>query len=116
VGTGFSIAEVILSPQPIYYTGIEKPDVAIVVSWDGWEKIRPRIHPETRLLVDTTVPVEGDGNLQRFDWKKQAGARGAALLGIATWLEQEEVLPLEMLKQVVLAHPKGERFWSGIES
>ena len=116
VGTGFSIAEVILSPHPIYYTGIEQPDVAIVVSVDGWQKIRSRIYPETRLLVDRTVPVEGDGNLQRFDWQKQAGARGAALLGIATWLQQEGVLPLETLKQVVLAHPKGERFWSGIDA
>ncbi len=115
VGTGFSIAEVILSPHPIYYTGIEQPDVAIVVSVDGWEKIRGRISRETLLLVDSSVPIEGDWNVQRFEWQKQAGARGAALLGIATCLKQAEVLPLEVLRSVVLAHPKGERFWSAVE-
>ncbi|NIR33508.1 MAG: hypothetical protein GWO11_03450, partial [Desulfuromonadales bacterium] len=34
-GTGFSLAEVCLSPKPIEYTGMESPDVVVAVSRDG---------------------------------------------------------------------------------
>jgi 2-oxoglutarate ferredoxin oxidoreductase subunit beta len=35
VRTGHSAAEVILSPEPVRYTGIEVPDVVLVLSQDG---------------------------------------------------------------------------------
>lgn len=40
VGTGFSVAEVILSREPINYTGLEEPDVIIIVGEEGLQKVK----------------------------------------------------------------------------
>ena len=38
-GSGFSLSEICLSPKPIEYTGMESPDVVLVVSEDGWKEL-----------------------------------------------------------------------------
>ncbi len=40
VGTGYSTAELKVSPTPIGFTGIEQPDVVIVTSRDGLQRIQ----------------------------------------------------------------------------
>ncbi len=110
VGTGFSVAEVILSPEPIHYTGIEQPDVAIVVTEDGWKKIRNRLHPQTLLIVDESLADVADASAIRLPLQMKAGSRGAALAGIAFWLLHQQVMALDFLKQAVSSHPKADRF------
>ncbi|NOX38919.1 MAG: hypothetical protein GXO78_15430 [Calditrichaeota bacterium] len=100
VGTGFSVAEVILSPTPIHYTGIETPDVAIVVSADGWNKIQSRLSASTRLIVDESLAVDKKQPMVRVDFRGAVGGRSAALAAIAFWLQQEEWFPLEALRLV----------------
>lgn len=39
-GSGFSLSEVWLSPKPIGYTGIEKPDFVVVTSEDGLRELK----------------------------------------------------------------------------
>ncbi len=100
VGTGFSVAEVILSPTPIHYTGIETPDVAIVVSADGWNKIQQRLSATTQLIVDASLAVGSEHPAVRVDFRKAVGGRSAALAAIAFWLQQEKWFPLQALHQV----------------
>lgn len=40
VGTGYSVAEVILSRDKIHYSGLESPDVIIIVTEDGMLKVK----------------------------------------------------------------------------
>lgn len=42
VGSGFSLSEVKLAPEPILYTGIDAPDAVVVTSGDGLREIRSR--------------------------------------------------------------------------
>ena len=43
IGTGFSVAEVILSRDKINYTGLVHPDLAIILTIDGLEKIKDKL-------------------------------------------------------------------------
>ncbi|HVS85437.1 MAG TPA: thiamine pyrophosphate-dependent enzyme [Gaiellaceae bacterium] len=88
-GTGFSVSEVILSPEPILYTGIERPDAVLIVSQDGARELAAtgvfdRVDGRTFVLADETVelPVEAE----RLPLRATAGAKGAALAAVEAWL------------------------------
>jgi len=58
VRTGHSAAEVIVSPEPIVYTGIEVPDVVLILSVDGLIHVKKQLHtypPETRVYIDSAL-------------------------------------------------------------
>lgn len=61
-GAGFSLSELVLSPEPVLFTGIEVPDFAFVVSIDGWRELEvlgvfSRLAPTSRLLLDDSLPM-----------------------------------------------------------
>ncbi|GAB4159337.1 MAG: hypothetical protein Fur0037_26590 [Planctomycetota bacterium] len=62
VRTGHSIAELILSPREIRYTGIERPDLLVAVSRDGLAKVGRRLEAMTGndsvVALDGLVPIE----------------------------------------------------------
>ncbi len=63
VGSGFSLAEVKLSPEPILYTGSDAPDALLVVSADGLREAKARgdlarLPPEATLVADATIAAE----------------------------------------------------------
>ena len=39
IQTGFSVAEIVISPEPVLYSGIIKPDVAVLIATEGKAKI-----------------------------------------------------------------------------
>ncbi len=54
VNTGHSVSEIILSPQEIRFTGVSHPDVLIVLSENGYQKVAhylPRLTAENWLFV-----------------------------------------------------------------
>jgi Pyruvate/2-oxoacid:ferredoxin oxidoreductase gamma subunit len=56
--TGHSIAEVILSPEHIHYTGIDTPDVVLLLSPDGLAQIAkklPDYAPSTRICAEESL-------------------------------------------------------------
>jgi pyruvate/2-oxoacid:ferredoxin oxidoreductase beta subunit/Pyruvate/2-oxoacid:ferredoxin oxidoreductase gamma subunit len=59
-GTGFSLSEICLSQEPIEYTGMETPDVVLVLSRDGWKELRANgtlehCRAETLLFLDSDL-------------------------------------------------------------
>lgn len=63
VGSGFSLAEVKLSPNPILYTGSDAPDALLVVSSDGLCEAKARgdlgrLAPSATLIADSTIAAE----------------------------------------------------------
>jgi pyruvate/2-oxoacid:ferredoxin oxidoreductase beta subunit/Pyruvate/2-oxoacid:ferredoxin oxidoreductase gamma subunit len=61
VGSGFSLSEVKLSPQPILYTGVDAPDAILIVSADGLNEVRgrgdiARLTPGGLVLADASLP------------------------------------------------------------
>lgn len=98
-GTGFSLSEICLSPRPIEYTGLESPDVVIVVSRDGWKELQAngtftRCRPETLLLMDAELDSPpAQGRLLQLPLRKAVTPQRAALVGLAAWLALASVLP-----------------------
>ncbi len=116
VGTGFSIAEVILSREPIHYTGIEIPDVVFIVSHDGYEKIKQRIDEKTIVIADSTLEIEGFPRLAIGEFRKGAGKKGAALTAIRYWLDRQPVFPGEALEQAARRHKFADNLMAAINS
>ncbi|NQU88746.1 MAG: 2-oxoacid:acceptor oxidoreductase family protein, partial [Mariniphaga sp.] len=97
VGTGFSVAEVILSREDINYSGIESPDVIIIISEDGLNKIKDKINDETFLVVDEKLGIPAGKNVITGNFQKISGKKGAALTAIAYWLLQSKLFSIEAL-------------------
>ena len=113
-GTGFSVSEVILSPEDILFTGIEEPDAVLVVSGDGAKELEKsgvlaRVTKATLVLADTGVPLpELPCTIQRFPFRGAAGPRSAALAGVAQWLDLTAALPKDALWAALEARFPGE--------
>jgi 2-oxoglutarate ferredoxin oxidoreductase subunit beta len=105
-GTGFSVSELILSPQEILFTGIESPDVMLVVSADGARELArsgafERVREETLVLADAGVALpELPCTVLRFPFRA-AGAKLAALAGLVQWLDLTAALPMDALWSAV---------------
>jgi hypothetical protein len=114
VGTGFSVAEVILSKKPINYTGLEKPNAMLIVTEDGWNKVNDRIANNTKVYVDTKI--EADSNYESKSFYKVAGKKGAALSAVSYWLKESGIFPVEALEKVVENHKYASSLQEAIKS
>jgi len=104
VGTGFSVAEVILSKSYVNYTGLEKPDVVIIVSEDGMNKIKAKLNGDSILIIDSDLKTDEFPDAIYLDFNKKAGKRGAALAALAYWLNKYGKLDVDSLKKAVSSH------------
>ncbi len=114
VGTGFSVAEVILSKEPINYTGLEKPSAVLIVTEDGWKKVKDRITPDSKVYLDEKIGVDDGYTSKAFI--KNAGKKGAALSAVSYWIKESDVFPIEVLEKVVENHKYATSLKSAIAS
>ncbi|MFH1754984.1 MAG: thiamine pyrophosphate-dependent enzyme [Candidatus Latescibacterota bacterium] len=105
VQTGHSVAEIIISPEQIDYTGIDFPDYFILISEDGLKRTRARIQkltegcvlyadeglelPETRAKV-VRLPFTETG--------KKVGKLSVSTAAIAAMLEDSGMFPADALE------------------
>ena len=114
-GSGFSLSEICLSPQPIEYAGMESADVVIVVSQDGWNELRAngtlaKFTPRTLLLLDAELEISTPtGRLLRQPFRREATPKRAALAAVAYWLGMEPVVPSAAWDAVVASLPAERR-------
>ena len=115
-GTGFSVSEVILAPEPILYTGIETPDAVLIVSEEGMRELETtgmlaRIGPETVVVADASLELPPlPAEPARPALRETAGAGGAALAAIEAWMAQDGRIPREALaplESLVRSMPAG---------
>jgi Pyruvate/2-oxoacid:ferredoxin oxidoreductase gamma subunit len=110
-GSGFSLSEICLSPKPIEYTGMESPDVVLVVSEDGWKELEANgtvaaCREETLLLLDSQIEaIPPMGRVIRFPLRREANPKRAAMSAIAAWLEKNPLLPAEAWEAVLALEP-----------
>jgi hypothetical protein len=114
-GSGFSLSEICLSPQPIEYTGMEHVDVVIVVSQDGWDELQAggtlaKCTPETLLLLDAELGIStATGRCLPQPFRREATPKRAALAAIAFWLGMEPVVPSAAWDAVLTSLPVERR-------
>ena len=107
VGTGFSVAEVILDKNDIHYTGLKEPDLALIVTEDGYHKIKKRLTPDTKVYLDSSLEKIFDMPVKEKVVKpfgKLVSPKSKALLGLAYMLQQENIIPLEALREALSRH------------
>lgn len=104
-GSGFSISEVILSPHPVLYTGIDEPDAVLVSSADGVAELGKngmwgRVTAQTRVIADATLELpELPVPVRRLPLRETAGGKGAALAAMEEWLDEFPILPEAAIAQ-----------------
>jgi 2-oxoglutarate/2-oxoacid ferredoxin oxidoreductase subunit beta len=100
-GTGFSVSEVILSREEVLFTGIEQPDVLLIVSEDGQRELERngtlgRVSEATLVLADMELALpELPAKVLRFPFRRAAGPKLAATAAVVAWLNFTHAIPLE---------------------
>jgi pyruvate/2-oxoacid:ferredoxin oxidoreductase beta subunit/Pyruvate/2-oxoacid:ferredoxin oxidoreductase gamma subunit len=108
VQTGHSLAEIILSPDRIDYTGIEIPEYVLVISQDGLKKTRARIEklPETSVIYadDSLDLPDTKARVRKFGFIEAGGKKGklsVATAALAALLEDAGLYPAEALADAI---------------
>jgi hypothetical protein len=104
---------VVLSPNPIRYTGIDHADYIVALSQDGLNKLQSagvfdRLSETGLALVDDTLlnPPEGLGaRLLRLPMRKKVGSKNAANGALGLVMSHSGALPVLGLVQMA------ERTW-----
>ena len=100
-GSGFSLSEVILSNEEIFYTAIDVPDVAVVVSADGLAEVGEkgllaRMTCESVLMLDASLPVpETAASVEQYPFRKEFGGDKAALAAVKSLVRKMNIIPEE---------------------
>ncbi len=110
VKTGHSVAELIIGPDPIDYTGIERPDALVILTADGLRKAAgylSRMDPADRVFVTPQVPaVETAAAVEVVD-PEALGVRVArtelALTLLVVALERLGAIPAAAVEEAVRA-------------
>lgn len=116
VGTGFSVAEVILSKEPIHYTGLHQPDALLVVSEDGWNKTRLLADKADYVLADESLKTTDNGTIKFLPFVKNAGKRGAALSALNHWIKDSGWIQKGALLEAISTHKHAESLQRAIET
>ncbi len=107
VGVGFSASEVIISKEPIYYTGSSKPDYILITSKDGLEYAMPRLTDGYKSIVylDATLQTpETASEIHIIPMREKVGARNAALLSVFKLVTDSRMLSMESMISAYSQH------------
>ena len=117
---GPSISELILAPEEIDYTGIERPSVIVALDQEGVDRRRPLFEAlETDTLV---VQIEGvripdcRARIQREDFKAHGIKKPDwALASLAVLAHHKQMISLEMLTAALNLRFKGKALETSLE-
>jgi 2-oxoglutarate/2-oxoacid ferredoxin oxidoreductase subunit beta len=65
IGTGYSVSELKVSSEEIYYSAIDSADYILISTQDGFHRIISEIKKETTVIIDSSVYT--DENKQRLE-------------------------------------------------
>jgi 2-oxoglutarate ferredoxin oxidoreductase subunit beta len=105
VKTGFSLSEVILSPDPIQFTGIPKADIMVVLFPEGLQKVKPRLSqmtPESKLYIhEKLLPVETSAQVIPLDLHAAGKKQNWAIAALGEILRVSQIYPIDALEKAV---------------
>lgn len=106
VKSGHSIADVILSPDPILYMSITKPDVMLVLFPEGLTKERARLSqlsPEATLFITVDLmPVETPARIITLNFSQTGQSKTYwTIMALAEMLRQTGIYPVDALREAV---------------
>ena len=115
VQTGHSVSEIIVSPERIDYTGIDSPDLFILLSADGLARVRATIEqlPTTCILyVEETLELPPtSAQVRRFPFAalgKKVGKPYVATAALAMLLKDSGIFPTEAFATAIESFQTGK--------
>ncbi|MDE3057393.1 MAG: hypothetical protein KGJ59_05505, partial [Bacteroidota bacterium] len=108
-GSGFSLSEVIVSPEEIYFTGIEVPSAVIVVSQDGLTELQDqgmfdRMPKSSVLILDSSLDApHTNAEVYRYPFRKEFTPAKAALKALEFYLSLSKIFPGEAFQILIAA-------------
>jgi Pyruvate/2-oxoacid:ferredoxin oxidoreductase gamma subunit len=117
---GPSVAEVIVSPEPITYTGVEKPDFVAALSEDGVRRARDlfdRIRPDGLVISAAGVEVPATAaSIEEIEFKAVGiKKRERALATLALLAKRSDPVTVEMLTEAITLSFHGKRREEALE-
>jgi len=109
-GSGFSLSEIILSPDEIFYTGISSPDALIILSREGLEEVKrrgdlSRVSLSSVVLLDSSIsfpPISHfPGQVIRYPFRDKFTPPNAAIGALHYLLTRRELFPIEAFQRTV---------------
>ena len=108
VQSGHSISEVVLSPTPIHYTGIQQPDVVALLAPEGARRLRNRLagmdSTGTVYLVDGLDGVATPARTVTFDFPPEARRhvrKSLSTLAVGRLVQALDLYPLDALREAI---------------
>ncbi|MBA4321932.1 MAG: hypothetical protein C0408_03870 [Odoribacter sp.] len=112
VGVGYSAADVIISSEPINFTGISVPDVLIITSKDGllYSMATAGRMKKGKIIIDDQLDAPETGaEIIKAPFRSRAGGRNSTLYSIFWFLQTSNVIPVEAMKEVFLENKISEK-------
>lgn len=106
-GSGFSLSEVIISPNEINYTGVSSADYVIIASQDGLKELYAqdifnRVSDKTIFIIDESLTLSQNGlNIISLPLRKLCGGDKAALGALDYLVRKYNPFPHEALKGLI---------------
>lgn len=104
VKSGYSLSEIIISPKEIRFTGIEKPDVVLVISQEGLEKSKQGISKLTEsdyLFIAAELPDVKTKAISRRIKLSGVKKEHRAIVGLTIALSDIKYFPLEAFQEAI---------------
>lgn len=120
-GTGFSVSEIVLSKEEISYTGIDTPDIVVVVSGEGVKELKARgifgmTTDDTLIVADSSLELPAfRGRIVRQPLRRTYLPAGAAFAGILTAMKVTGIFPTLAFQDVAVTQKRSEELLSIIE-
>jgi 2-oxoglutarate ferredoxin oxidoreductase subunit beta len=117
---GHSVSEMVISPDPVDYTGIERPAVVVALADEGVarrKKLLTGLGPQTLILNAAGVNLPETGAcVQEIDFKAQKiKTQDWALASLALLAKKNQLISMEMLKAALAVRFKKEIADSAME-
>jgi len=115
VGTGFSTAELILSPSEVFFTGISSPDILVITSQDGLKHSQEKIAAMKKglIIVDSslnTFDVRRNVKVLRYDLRNTVRPKSVSFLAIYLLLNYRSIIPPEAFIEAIHTSKIGKKF------
>ena len=108
IQTGFSVAEIVISPEPVLYSGIVKPDVAALIATEGKAKIarltKAMEASDTIYFADGLGNVDSPANQLPLEFPESAKKdirKNISALTAGFLTKELKLFPFEALKDAV---------------
>lgn len=104
VMTGHSVSEVILSPEEIYYTGIEQPDIFLALAPEGLKSAGHQFdaltESNTLYIRKDLLPVQTRARIVPLDFKG-VSRKDMAVTAVAAMLRDAKIYPVPALQEAI---------------